>query len=158
MRTARYLAEAMEASARVEEFDLPEGEFVGRCGKMFRRIFTALTAILSALGVWAYASGRRDVAYLFAALAVIGILILPSILSYKCIFTKQSVTEECLIVFFKYRKEVFWRDVKYKKLRGGEASYLVLYDRNKKRLATFDSGTVGFTRIVKKVKHVPKLK
>jgi hypothetical protein len=63
------------------------------------------------------------------------------------------MTEECFILFIKYKKEVLWNDVKYQKFRLGENKSIVFYNENRKRLISFDGTTVGFNQILKMAKR-----
>ena len=59
-----------------------------------------------------------------------------------------------IMLLFKKKKTVYWRDVKYKKVKmGGRNKSITLYDANKKRLIAFDELIVGFERVVKLAKR-----
>lgn len=70
--------------------------------------------------------------------------------------------EEYFILFFKKKKTVYWRDVKYKKVKtNGRNKSITLYDAHKKRLIAFDELIVGFERVVKlakrsRIKNLPR--
>ena len=96
----------------------------------------------------------REIALLFFALGTCMLLLLPTLLSYKCYINKTLMREEYFVLFFKRKKEILWSDVKYKKLTLGNNKSLKLYDRNKKRLISFEGSIVGFDRILKLSKRM----
>ena len=93
-------------------------------------------------------------AVLFFVLGLCLLLLLPSILSYKCRVNKELIKEEYFILFFKKEKTIYWSDVKYKKVKiGGANKSITLYDANKKRLISFDELVVGFERVIRLAKR-----
>ena len=142
----------LEASARCEELELPKGEFVATYCKSFKKLMAILSGIAIAIGgtlmfFW-------DVAILFFVLGICLLLLLPTFLSYKCLINKELMEEEYFILFFKKKKIVYWRDVKYKKVKiGGRNKSITLYDANEKRLISFDELIVGFERVIKLAKR-----
>lgn len=103
-----------------------------------------------------------DVAMIFLALGLCLLLLLPTFLSYKCLIKKELMEEEYFILFFKKKKTIYWRDVKYKKVKtNGRNKSITLYDAHKKRLIAFDELIVGFERVVKlakrsRIKNLPR--
>ena len=90
-----------------------------------------------------------DVAILFLVLGLCLLLLLPTFLSYKCLISKEWIQEEYFILLFKKKKIVYWRDVKYKKVKtNGRNKSITLYDAHKKRLIAFDELIVGFERVI----------
>lgn len=144
----RSMFEYLEACARCEELELPQGEFTATYCKAYRKQMAVMSAVGTGLGVlliffW-------DVAVLFLVLGLCSLLLLPSFLSYKCLVNKERMQEEYFILFFKRKKVIYWRDVVYKKVElGGRNKSITLYNAEKKRLIHFDELTVGFERIQK---------
>ena len=142
----------MESCARCEELELPRGEFIATYCKSFKKLMAILSGIAIALGCsfmffW-------GVAILFLVLGLCLLLLLPTFLSYKCLISKEWIQEEYFILFFKKKKIVYWRDVKYKKVKiGGRNKSITLYDENEKRLISFDELIVGFERVIKLAKR-----
>ena len=142
-----YLFACLEASARCEESELPKGEFVATYCKSYKKLMAILSGIAIAIGgtlmfFW-------DVAILFLLLGLCLLSLLPTFLSYKCLINKERMEEEYFIFFFKKKKTVYWRDVKYRKVkRGGGNKSITLYDAHKKRLISFDELIVGFERVI----------
>ena len=142
----------LEASARCEESELPKGEFVATYCKNYKKLMAIMSGIAIAIGgtlmfFW-------DVAILFLLLGLCLLSLLPTFLSYKCLINKELMEEEYFILFFKKKKTVYWRDVKYKKVKmGGRNKSITLYDANKKRLISFDELIVGFERVIKLAKR-----
>ena len=86
-------------------------------------------------------------------LGVAALFILPTIISYRCVVNKIFLKEEYFILFIKFKREVLWDSVKYKKIIIGRNNSIKLYDANRKKLISFDGATVGFGRIVKMAKR-----
>ena len=103
-----------------------------------------------------------NVAMIFLALGLCILLLLPTFLFYKCLINKELMEEEYFILFFKKKKTIYWRDVKYKKVKtNGRNKSITLYDAHKKRLIAFDELIVGFERVVKlakqsRIKNLPR--
>lgn len=149
---ARLMFEYLEACARCEELELPRGEFVATYCKDFKKQMAILSGIAIAIGCplmffW-------DVAVLFLVLGLFLLLLLPTVLSYKCLINKDLIKEECFILFFKKKKIIYWSDVKFKKVKiGGRNKSITLYNANKKQLISFDELIVGFERVIKLAKR-----
>ena len=147
-----FLFDYLESCARCEELELPRGEFIATYCKSFKKLMAILSGIAIALGCsfmffW-------GVAILFLVLGLCLLLLLPTFLSYKCLISKEWIQEEYFILFFKKKKIVYWRDVKYKKVKiGGRNKSITLYDENEKRLISFDELIVGFERVIKLAKR-----
>ena len=137
----------LEASARCEELELPKGEFVATYCKSYKKLMAIMSGIAIAIGgtlmfFW-------DVAILFLLLGLCLLSLLPTFFSYKCLINKELMEEEYFILFFKKKKIIYWRDVKYKKVKiGGRNKSITLYGANKKRLISFDELIVGFERVI----------
>ena len=143
----------LEASARFEESELPKGEFVATYCKSYKKLMAIMSGIAIAIGgtlmfFW-------DVAILFLLLGLCLLSLLPTFLSYKCLINKELMEEEYFILFFKKKKTIYWRDVKYKKVKMGRSNKsITLYGANKKRLISFDELIVGFERVNKLTKRI----
>ena len=158
----RAMSDLLESSAENEELnaDLKSKEFVAKIGKAYK--IALLIASIAGVGfgismlIWL----DEWVALIFLCIGCCGFLILPSFFTWRCSVNSVSMTEECFILFIKYKKEVLWNDVKYQKFRLGENKSIVFYNQNKKRLISFDGTTVGFNQILKtaKRKGIVKLK
>ncbi len=162
----RELFGYLEADAACEELELPQGDFVARMGKSYRKstVIYALVAICIGLFLLLLDNEEwRDIAPIFLTLGGVLLLVMPTLLTYRCKVNKISLQEEYWILCFKHKKEVFWEDIKYKKIkykkRGHEQiSSITFYDANKKRLMGFDSLVVGVRRICKMAKRNSILK
>ena len=74
---------------------------------------------------------------------------------------KIAITTKYYVLFVKVSKEVLWKDVEYKVVKrdsNGEPLSIRLYNSKKKRLISFDYSVVGFEKILKMAKGVPKLR
>ena len=143
----------LEASARCEELELPKGEFVATYCKSYKKLMAIMSGIAISIGgalmfFW-------DVAILFLLLGLCLLSLLPTFFSYKCLINKELMEEEYFILFFKKKKIIYWRDVKYKKVKMGRSNKsITLYGANKKRLISFDELIVGFERVNKLTKRI----
>jgi hypothetical protein len=143
----------LEASARCEESELPKGEFVATYCKSYKKLMAIMSGISIAIGgtlmfFW-------DVAILFLLLGLCLLSLLPTFLSYKCLINKELMEEEYFILFFKKKKIIYWRDVKYKKVKISERNKsITLYNAHQKRLISFDELIVGFERVNKLTKRI----
>ena len=149
----RSMADYLEASAECEELDLPKGEFIGKMGKAYKVALSIASFVSLAIGIPTTFVWHEDVGVVFLIIGIAALLVLPTIISYRCIVNKISLKEEYLVLFIKLKKEVLWDTVKYKKITFGNNNSIKLYDANGKRLMSFDSATVGFGRIVKMAKR-----
>lgn len=130
------------------------GEFVAKNCKALK-IASIIESILSTVGgILIFFFLNEEIAILFLVLGICMLLLLPTILSYRCLVNKTFMKEEYFVLFFRLKKEIHWSDVKFKKVITGRNSYIKLYDKNKKRLISFDSSTVGYNRIVKLAKRM----
>ena len=164
--TGRKLIEYLEADTACEELELPQGNFVARMGKSYRKITVIYATVSLCLGLFLLFLDNKewgDIAPIFLTLGGLLLLVTPTFLTYRCEVNKFSLQEEYWILCFKRKKEVFWEDIKYKKIkykkRGNEQiSSISFYDANKKRLMGFDSLVVGVRRISKMAKRSSILK
>ena len=149
----RAMNDLFESSAEGESLDLPSGEFVARNGKAFKIALIIASIFATVGGALIYFFLNEEIAIIFLALGILMLLILPTILTYKCLVNKTVMIEKYFILFFKRTKEIQWSDVKYRKIRIGNNNSIKLYDKNKKHLISFDGTTVGFNQILKLAKR-----
>ena len=147
--SARALADLLESYAERDELDLPKGEFVAKMGRAYKIALSIASLVSLAIGIPSTFIWREEVGIIFLVLGIVALLILPTIISYRCVVNKIFLKEEYLILFIKFKKEVLWESVKYKKITIGRNNSIKLYDANRKKLISFDGATVGFGRIVK---------
>lgn len=150
---SRELGSLLELSAEVESFDLPHGEFIAKNGKAFKWLMTIGAIVATGFGLILLSTPNKDVGMLALVLGICLALTLPTNLSYRCTINKVSMKETYYLLFIKRQREIFWQDVKYRKVTGGYRNAIRLYDKNKKMLIAFDGTTVGFRRIVKMAKR-----
>ena len=151
--SAQAMADYLESSARGEEFDLPKGEFVVKMGKAYKIALSITSFVSLAIGIPTTFIWYEEVGIIFLVLGVAALFILPTIISYRCVVNKIFLKEEYFILFIKFKKEILWDSVKYKKIIIGRNNSIKLYDANRKKLMSFDGATVGFSRIVKMAKR-----
>ncbi len=149
----RAMSDYLEASVASEEFDLPKGEFIAKMGKAYKIALSITSFVSLAVGIPNTFIWHEDVGIIFLVIGIAALLVLPSILSYRCVVNKTVLIEEYFILFIKRKKEILWSDVKYRKIRIGKNNSIKLYDENKKLLISFDNAIVGFNRIIKIAKR-----
>ena len=113
------------------------------------------------IGYFLVSIQNPTVGMIFGALGMLALLLLPTCFSYKCHVDKNAIRAQYLILCFKVKKEVLWKDVKYKVVKrasNGDALSIRLYNIRNKKLIDFDYSIVGFGKIVRMSKEIPKLK
>ena len=151
--SARALADYLESSAEAEELELPKGEFIAKMGRAYKIALTLASLVSLAIGIPSTFIWHSEVGIIFFVLGLAALLVLPTIISYRCVVNKISLKEEYVILFIKFKKEILWESVKYKKITIGRNNSIKLYDAHRKKLISFDRATVGFGRIVKMAKR-----
>ena len=162
-RTSKMIDEFIDSQRRTEENKIASNEFMAVQSKGIKyMMLTAalMSTSLSALITFVYQ--QIDIGILFGLLGVVSLLILPTIFSYKCYIDQVSMKEEYFILCFKVKKEVFWKDIAYKLIKRdktrNELSTIRFYDSERKKLISFDMTVVGFGKIIRMSKKIPKLK
>lgn len=162
-RTSKMIDEFIDSQRRTEENKIASNEFIAVQSKGIKyMMLTAalMSTSLSALITFVYQ--QIDIGILFGLLGVVSLLILPTIFSYKCYIDQMSMKEEYFILCFKVKKEVFWKDIAYKLIKRdktrNELSTIRFYDSERKKLISFDMTVVGFGKIIRMSKKIPKLK
>ncbi len=148
-----HLDAVWKTAAEWEESDLPRNEFVARNCKAFQKTMVIAAALSTVIGTVLILRLDVEVGSLFLVFGVALLLLLPTVLSYRCYVDKTCLREEYYLLFFKRRKEILWDDVAYRKMAVGRGRAITLYDKNKKRLISFDETVVGYNRIVKLAKR-----
>lgn len=161
--TSKMIDEFIDSQRRTEENKIASNEFIAVQSKGIKyMMLTAalMSTSLSALITFVYQ--QIDIGILFGLLSVVSLLILPTIFSYKCYIDQVSMKEEYFILCFKVKKEVFWKDIAYKLIKRdktrNELSTIRFYDSERKKLISFDMTVVGFGKIIRMSKKIPKLK
>lgn len=158
----KFVSQGLGAAVRVEELDLPSGQFAAYVGRSYTCALILTAVIGISLGSALMFLLQDSVAgTAFLSLGVVAVLILPTLLSYRCCVDSDSLKEEYFILFIKRTRQVKWRSICYRKVRtdvGGNLLSVRFFDSNKKKLIAFDSSIVGFTRIMRlaKRKGIPK--
>lgn len=150
-----YLSEARAA----EEQALPKGRFRARFSRAFRRSAVLLTVFLGAAGVLQIMAGSEPgVPQLFLGLAGVELLMLPTILSWRCDADEHGLREYYLILFLPRRKEVLWRDVRSKKVRRdklGRPRSIRLYNEKGRKVFSVSESITGLGPITRMAKKIP---
>lgn len=146
---------------RSQEEALAAGTFVGRITKVCRYSLLICALLGVGMGCFLYFPPiHSDIGLLFGVIGLLIAAMLPTYFSYRCFVDKTVLKATYLILCFRITKKTLWKDVKYKKVKRdalGNGVSIALYDTNRKKLISFDALIVGFDRIVKTAKHLPKL-
>ena len=150
----RALNELINVSAEKEELnaELRSNEFTARMGKLFKLLLALISPLSIVIGVPVFLVGDKFVGLLFGIIGLCGLIVLPTLLSWKCTVNKESMTEQYFILFIRRTKKVLWSAVKYKKVSLDTNKNIVFYSENRKRLISFDGSTVGFNLILRMAK------
>ena len=151
--TGQCIYEILDNTVRLEESDLPYKNFVARMGKWYKLLWSIGAAIMIVLGFPMYFVWDSTVGVLCFVMAGLVLSFLPTMISYKCYVSKTSLKEKFFVLFIKIEKEILWDKIKYKKIRVGKNNSITFYDKNKKKLISFDEALVGYNRIVKMAKR-----
>ena len=100
----RAMADYLEASAAGEELDLPKGEFVAKMGKAYKIALSIASFVSLVIGVPTTFVWHEDVGIIFLVLGIAALLVLPTIISYRCLVNKTSLKEEYFVLFIKIKK------------------------------------------------------
>ena len=154
--SGRALMDLLDTMAEREELesDFQNKEFVARTGRAFKIVFSVMVVISVVLGIILFFTVEEWAGIMLFVIGFCGLLVLPSILTLRCTINRDFIIEECLILFFKCKKVIPWNDIKYQKLVINDTQKnIVFYNKDKKRLISFDNGIVGFSKIVKLAKR-----
>ena len=97
----RSLWDIIDDSASNEEAELFDGGFVMRIGKALKILLPIAAALM--LFIWLITKKldpENDVRFVFIGFALLILLFLPSVFSYKCTVTNETMTETLFILFF----------------------------------------------------------
>lgn len=159
---SRHLAEQLNNWRKGEEDALQTNSFVGTIAKGYKYSLLAASVVGIGMGYFLCVPIQDpDVGMIFASLGIVILLMLPTYFSYRCHVDKSTLKVEYYILCFKIKKEVSWKDVKYRVVKKdfkGIPLSIRLYDRNKKKLIFLDCSIVGFGKIMRMAKKVAKLK
>ena len=160
--SSRYLSKSLNNLRKMEEDSLQGNSFVGSIAKGYK--YSLLIASIVGIGMGYFLSVSiqdPSVGMIFGTVGMLALLLLPTYFSYKCHVDKNAIKAQYFVLCFKVRKEVLWKDVKYKAVKrdsNGDALSIRLYNINKKKLIDFDYSIVGFEKIVRMSKDISKLK
>ena len=156
-----YMSEWLNDLRRQEESLLPSNTFTATIAKGYK--YSSLMACIIGLGMGYFLSvpiQDPSVGMIFGILGFISLFMLPTCFSYRCYVDKHSMRENYYILCFRKCREVLWKDVEYKRVKRdskGNAYSIILYDKRKKKLISFDNTIAGFGPIVRMSKSVSKL-
>ncbi|MBQ5905272.1 MAG: hypothetical protein IIW88_05340 [Clostridia bacterium] len=152
-----------DSQRKIEENEIPSNEFKAVYSKGLKYgmlIATAASMIVNLLLVFLHK--QVDIGVCLCIFLLFPLLLLPTFFSYKCYIDRVSMKEEYFILCFKVKKEVFWKDIAYKLIKRdktrNELSTIRFYDSERKKLISFDMTVVGFGKIIRMSKKIPKLK
>lgn len=162
-RTSKMIDEFIDSQRKIEENEIPSNEFKAVYSKGLKYgmlIATAASMIVNLLLVFLHK--QVDIGVGLCIFLLFPLLLLPTFFSYKCYIDRVSMKEEYFILCFKVKKEVFWKDIAYKfvaRNKGvNEMTSISFYNSERKKLISFDKAIVGFGKIIRMSKKIPKLK
>ena len=159
--TSRNLSMLLNNLRETEEKSVSGTSFVGFMAKAYKYSLLAASFVSIGMGYFLIAHIQNYPAgSMFLIIGMIALLILPTYFSYRCYVDNNTINEKYYILFFKISKKVYWKDVKYKRVKrdaNGNAYTIRLYNINKKKLIHISNEVVGFGKIVKITKGIPKL-
>ena len=160
--TSKNVSKLLNNLRQGEEASLSSNSFVGAIasGYKYALVITSIVGIGMGCFLSVYIQDPA-VGLIFGAIGVLALLLLPTYFSYRCHVDKIAITTKYYVLFVKVSKEVLWKDVEYKVVKrdsNGEPLSIRLYNSKKKRLISFDYSVVGFEKILKMAKGVPKLR
>ena len=161
-RLSKDLTGILDNLRRKEEESLPSYAFTGSIAKNYK--YSALVMSIFGIGMGYLLSvpiQEPAVGMVFGVPGIVALLMLPTCFSYRCYVDKSIITETYYILCFRIKKEILWKDVKYKRIKRDINRFsrsVQLYNSNKEKLISFDCSIVGFGKIMKMAKTVSTLK
>ncbi len=151
MSRGKNLGILLDTYVTLEEMDTADknGVYTAKYGKIYKVLLTVGAVLSLGLGLPMFFFWNRAIGGIFTVLGVLAVLIIPTCLSYRCDIDRVSMKEQYVIVFVPVKKEIFWKDVRYRKIVGSQNPSVTFYDKNKKKLIAFDNAIVGFRYILK---------
>lgn len=144
-----------------EEYNLPGGAFTGRYAKELRWEALILSLVISLIGVMQLLGCNWTAGAVILGLAA-ALLVLTQVLwTYRLHVDRETIREECWLLCIHLDKRILWKNIGSKKVRcgrGGEAMTLRLYDEQGRKRLHLSYEVVGFGRVLKRAKDLPKRK
>lgn len=102
----RAMSDLLESSAENEELnaELNNKEFVAKIENAYKIALLIVSVFGVGLGLPMFIWLGEWVALIFLCLGCCGLLVLPSLFTWRCTVNSISMTEECFIFFIKYKK------------------------------------------------------
>ena len=145
----------------IEERKLPGGAFTGRYAKALRWEALILALILSVIGAIQLPGRSWAGAGFFLALGAAMLVLTQALWTYRLHADRESIREEYWILCIHLDKKILWKNICSKKVRcakGGEAISVRLYDEQGRKRLHLTYEVVGFGRVLKRAKELPKRK
>lgn len=160
--TSRDLSKLFNNLRKTEEESVSSISFVGSMAKVYKYGLLIASVIGIGMGFFLIAYIQDfSVGMIFGIIGIIALLMLPTYFSYRCYVDKHTINEKYYLLCFKINKEVYWKDVKYKRVKrdaNGDAYIIKLYNIDKKKLISISNEVVGLGKIVRMAKGIPTLK
>lgn len=158
---SRNLSGLLNNLRKIEENSISGTSFVGSMAKAYKYGLLMVSIIGIGMGYILVAHIQNYPAgSMFVIIGIIALLLLPTYFSYRCYVDNNTINEKYYILCFKISNKALWKDVKYKQVKrdaNGNAYTIKLYNINKKKLIRISNEVVGFEKIVKIAKGIPKL-
>lgn len=151
-----------DSQRKIEENQITSNKFKAVYSKGIKYGMLMATVVLMIISyLLIFVHKQVDIGRTSCFLLLFPLLLLPTLFSYKCYIDRVSMKEEYFILCFKVKKEVYWKDVSYKLTERddvGNAISIKLFNSDRKKLISFDKAIVGFDKVVRMAKRIPKLK
>lgn len=160
--TSRDLSKLFNNLREKEEESVSSTSFVGYMAKVYK--YGLLIAFIIGIGMGFFLIAYIQdfsVGMIFGIIGIIALLMLPTYFSYRCYVDNNTINEKYYLLCFKINKSVYWKDVKYKRVKrdaNGDAYTIKLYNVDKKKLISISNEVVGLGKIVRMAKGIPTLK
>ena len=105
--TGKYINEILDNTVKLEEADLPYKNFVARMGKWYKMLLSIGAAVMILLGLPMYFIWEPTVGFLCFVIAGLALLILPTMISYKCYVSKRRLKKNTLFFLSRLKKKSY---------------------------------------------------
>ena len=163
---SHHLSEMLDgvfnSQRKIEENKIDSNKFKAAYSKGLKYgMLVATVALMIISYLLIFVHKQVDIGMGSCFLLLFPLFLLPTLFSYKCYIDRVSMKEEYFLFCFKLKKEVYWKDVSHKLIGrddAGNAVSIKLFNADRKKLISFDKGIVGFDKVVRMAKRIPKLK
>ena len=146
---------------QIEESKLPGGAFVGRYAKELRWDALVLALVITVIGVLQFPLRNPPAGWIILGVGAAMLVQTQMLWTYRLHVDRETLREECRILCMHLDKKILWKNICAKKVRcgkGGEAISIRLYDEQGRKRLHLTYEVVGFGKVLKRAKDIPKRK